>query len=66
VENVPAFLYSSGLEVETPAVPVQLDISLGGNFLALVPATSLGLEVKLAHLAELIERGMAIHAAIDE
>jgi proline racemase/trans-L-3-hydroxyproline dehydratase len=66
VVNVPAFLYRSGVEVETPSGPVQLDISFGGNFFALVPATSLGLEVKLAHLPELIERGTAIRAAIDE
>jgi proline racemase/trans-L-3-hydroxyproline dehydratase len=66
VENVPAFLYRHGVEVETPSGPVQLDISFGGNFFALVPAKSLGLEVKLAHLPELIEQGMAIRAAIDE
>jgi proline racemase len=66
VENVPAFLYRSGVEVETAAGPVQLDISFGGNFFALVPAASLGLQVKLAHLPQLVARGMAIRAAIDE
>jgi proline racemase len=66
VENVPAFLYRSGVQVEMPSGPVQLDISFGGNFFALVPAKGLGLEVKLAHLPELIRRGMAIRAAIDE
>jgi proline racemase/trans-L-3-hydroxyproline dehydratase len=66
VVNVPAFLHRSGVEVETPSGPVRLDISFGGNFFALVPAKSLGLEVKLAHLPELTERGMAICAAIDE
>jgi proline racemase/trans-L-3-hydroxyproline dehydratase len=66
VENVPAFLYRSGVEVETAAGPVQLDISFGGNFFALVPASSLGLKVKLSRLPRLIERGMAIRAAIDE
>jgi proline racemase/trans-L-3-hydroxyproline dehydratase len=66
VENVPGFLYRSGVTVETSSGPVELDISFGGNFFALVPASSLGLEVKLAHLPQLIERGMAIRAAIDE
>ncbi len=66
VENVPAFLYRSGVDVETPAGSVQLDIAFGGNFFALVPAKSLGLEINLAHLPELIERGMAIRTAIDE
>jgi len=66
VENVPAFLYRGGVTVETPAGPVQLDISFGGNFFALVAARSLGLRVKTDHLSGLIERGMAIRAAIEE
>jgi proline racemase len=66
VENVPAFLYQSGVQIDTLSGPVQLDISFGGNFFALVPAKSLGLEVKLAHLPELIARGMAIRATIGE
>jgi proline racemase/trans-L-3-hydroxyproline dehydratase len=66
VENVPAVLHRSDVEIDTPSGPVRLDISFGGNFFALVPAKSLGLEVKLAHLPELIAAGMAIRAAIDE
>ena len=66
VENVPAFLCRSGVEVETPSGPVELDISFGGNFFALVPARSLGLEVKLDHLPMLVERGLAIRAAVNE
>ncbi|MGD2144446.1 MAG: proline racemase family protein [Anaerolineae bacterium] len=54
------------MAVETPSGPVQLDISFGGNFFAPVPAKRLGLEVKLAHLPGLVERSMAIRAAIDE
>ncbi|MGD9028620.1 MAG: proline racemase family protein [Anaerolineae bacterium] len=64
VENVPAFLYRSGVEVETASGPVQLDISFGGNFFALVPAKRLGLEVRLDHLPQLTKRGMALLAAI--
>jgi len=66
VENVPAFLYRSGVEVDTCEGPVTFDISFGGNFFALVSAKRLGLEVRMAHLPALIERGMAIRAAIDE
>jgi proline racemase/trans-L-3-hydroxyproline dehydratase len=66
VENVPAFLYRQGVEVETPSGPVQLDIAFGGNFFALVPAKSLGLRIELAYLPELIERGMAIRAAVND
>jgi len=66
VENVPGFLYRSDVEVHTPGGPLQVDISFGGNFFALVAAESLGLEVELAHLPALIKQGMAIRAAIDE
>jgi proline racemase/trans-L-3-hydroxyproline dehydratase len=66
VENAPAFLYRGDVEVQTPSGPLQLDISFGGNFFALVPAKSLGLEVTLVHLPRLIERGIAIRAAVEE
>ncbi len=66
VENVPAFLYRRAVEVETPFGPLQIDISFGGNFFALVPAQSLELEVTLDHLPGLIERGIAIRAAVNE
>jgi proline racemase len=66
VENVPGFLYRSGVEVTLPWGSLAFDISFGGNFFALVPAKRLGLEVKLAHLPELIQKGMVIRAAIDE
>jgi len=66
VENVPAFLYCRDLEVETASGTVRLDISFGGNFFALVSASTLGLHVQLAHLPELIKRGMAIRDAVNE
>jgi len=66
VENVPAFLHRRGVTIETSEGPVAVDISFGGNFFALVPAKSLGLTVELAHLPELIQRGKALLAAIDE
>lgn len=66
VENVPAFLHRREVQVKAPWGPVQLDIAFGGNFFALVPAKHLGLTIDTSHLPELIERGMAIRAAIAE
>lgn len=66
VENVPAFLYRSDVEVELPSGPLSLDISFGGNFFALVPAQRLGLSVALSDLSELIRRGMEIRTAVNE
>ena len=43
VENVPAFVFASDLEVDIPDVgPVSVDIAYGGNFFALVSADDLG------------------------
>ncbi len=66
VENVPAFLYLSGVQVELPSGLLEVDISFGGNFFALVPAHRLGLTVEPAQLADLVTRGMEIRAAIDQ
>ena len=65
VENVPAFLYRREVEVDLPSGSLCLDIAFGGNFFALVPAGRLGLSVELAHLPTLIERGLAIRAAVN-
>jgi proline racemase/trans-L-3-hydroxyproline dehydratase len=66
VENVPGFLYRDGVEIELPSGSLQVDISFGGNFFALVTAESLGLSVQLSDLPELIRRGMEIRSAINE
>jgi proline racemase/trans-L-3-hydroxyproline dehydratase len=66
VENVPGFLYRDGVEIELPSGSLQVDISFGGNFFALVPAESLGLSVELSDLPELVRRGMEIRAAVNE
>lgn len=66
VENVPAFLYRSDVELGLPSGPLRIDISFGGNFFALVLAERLGLPVRLSYLSDLIQRGMEIRAAVNE
>lgn len=65
VENVPAFSYRRDVKVDLPSGSLCLDISFGGNFFALVPAGRLGLSIELADLPTLIERGLAIRAAVN-
>ena len=66
VENVPAFLWRSDLEIVCALGPLRLDIAFGGNFFALVPAHRLGLTVDTHHLRELVSQGMEIRAAVNE
>jgi proline racemase len=44
---------------------VRYDMAFGGNFYALLPAASVGLEVDPARAGELIGRGLSIMAAIN-
>src|SRR6516164_3083949 len=62
LRNVPAFVSALDAEVEVDALggPVRYDMAYGGNFYALVPAASIGLDPVPANSAELIARGLAI------
>lgn len=73
--NVPAFLAAADIEVPlaqaplggiaTPRGAVTVDLAYAGAFYAILPATSLGLEVTPADLPALIAAGRAIQAAVD-
>jgi len=66
LRNVPSFLHARDREVDVPGLGrVTYDMAFGGNFYALLPAASVGLEVDPARAGELIEAGLAIIAAID-
>ena len=67
LRNVPAFVSALDAEVEVDALggPVRYDMAYGGNFYALVPAASIGLDPVPANSAELIARGLAIADAIN-
>lgn len=66
VENVPAFLYCSGVRLELTSGSLDVEIAFGGNFFALVPAKALGLSMTLSQLPKIIERGMEIRSAVNE
>ena len=65
LRNVPSFLLARDRVVELDGVPVAYDMAYGGNFYALLPAESLGLEVGPEHADALIARGLALMAAIN-
>jgi proline racemase len=62
IRNVPAFLHEPDLEVGG----VRLDIAFGGNFYAILPAASVGLQVDPGRAGALIERGLEIMAAVNQ
>jgi proline racemase len=67
LRNVPAFVSALDAQVEVAALggAVRYDMAFGGNFYALVPAAAVGLEPVPANGDALIERGLAIAAAIN-
>jgi proline racemase len=66
LRNVPAFLHGRDLAVAVDGLgEVGYDMAFGGNFYAIVDATAVGLSVDPARSDELVERGLAVMAAID-
>jgi proline racemase len=67
IRNVPSFLYKSDVEVDVPDLGrVTLDIAWGGNFYAILPAESVGLEVKKDRARDVVEYGRKIREAVYE
>jgi proline racemase len=67
LRNVPAFVSALDAEVEVDALgaAITYDMAYGGNFYALVRASSIGLDPVPANSEELIARGLAIADAIN-
>ena len=66
IRNVPAYLHLSGATVEVPRLgEVTVDLAWGGNFYALVPASSVGLTVAPAFQDELIKAGLAVMGEVN-
>lgn len=67
IQNVPAFLYKSDVVVDVPELgKVKLDIVYGGNFYAILPADSVGLEIAPRAAKEIARKGSLIREAIFE
>ena len=66
LRNVPAFTAELDAQVDVDSLgTVTYDMAYGGNFYALVPAASVGLEPVPANAEELIARGLEIADAIN-
>jgi proline racemase len=67
IQNIPSFLYKRDLQVDVPGMgKVKLDIAYGGNFYAIVPADSVGLELIPERAKDIISYGNRIRDAIFE
>nr|MBC7243848.1 proline racemase family protein [Chloroflexota bacterium] len=64
-QNVPAFLYKRDVVVDVPELgKVRLDIAWGGNFYAILPAESVGLELVPERAKEIVDKGSKIREAV--
>ncbi len=67
LRNVPAFVAELDATVEVESLgALSYDMAFGGNFYALMPAASVGLEPIPANAQMLIDRGLEIISAINE
>jgi proline racemase len=65
LRNVPSFLLARDRTVEVEGRALTYDMAFGGNFYAILPAESAGVAVDPRRADELIERGLAIMAAVN-
>ncbi|HVW16842.1 MAG TPA: proline racemase family protein [Solirubrobacteraceae bacterium] len=66
LRNVPAFAHALDAVVDVPGLgELTYDMAFGGNFYAVLPAASVGLEPRPERAAELIDAGARIMAAIE-
>ncbi len=62
--NVPSFVHSTGLQVETAAGSLTADLSFGGAFYASVDVSNVGLTVEPKNLTDLIALGREVKQAV--
>lgn len=66
-ENVESFLYKQGVKINVPDVgELTVDISFGGSFFVLLPAESLGIEIKPENASKFSEIGIKIRDAVNK
>ena len=64
--NVPSFVHSTDLKVETSAGNVNADVSYGGAFYASVDAVALGLSIEPENAGRFRELGREVKLAVQE
>ncbi|CAN5711248.1 proline racemase family protein [soil metagenome] len=63
--NVPSFVFSEGLKVETTYGALAVQVVYGGAFYALAGAAAAGLEVESGRIKDLIDFGMQVKHAVE-
>jgi proline racemase len=67
IRNVPSYLHLRDAPVEVKGIGrLELDLAWGGNFYAIVPASSVGLAVRPSKHDELIAVGLEIMRAVND
>jgi proline racemase len=67
IRNVASYLHLRDASVEVAGLgKVCLDLAWGGNFYAIVPASSLGVQVHPERYGRLVEVGLRVMAAVNE
>jgi len=67
IKNVPSFLYKPDVKVNVPGLgELNVDISYGGNFYALLKASQVGLKVETECFHQLVDYGTRIWRAVNE
>ena len=67
ITNVSSFLYAENVKIVLPNIgEVNIDVSFGGNFFALVPTKSLHVSIQPENIAQLRQLGMLVKKAINE
>lgn len=66
-ENVESFLYKENVTVNVPEIgEIAVDISFGGSFFAILPATSIGYKIEPENASKFNDIGLKIRDAINE
>jgi proline racemase len=65
LRNVPSFLLARDRHIELEGRVLSYDMAFGGNFYAILPAESAGVEVDPARASELVERGLEVMEAVN-
>ncbi|WP_301860514.1 proline racemase family protein [uncultured Megasphaera sp.] len=67
-ENVESFLYKENVAVHVPSLgkDIHCDISFGGSFFAILPATEVGMDICPQNASKFAKIGMEIRDAVNE
>ena len=65
--NVSSFLYAENVKIVLQNIgEVNIDVSYGGNFFALIPAKTLNVSIQPENVSQLIQLGIMVKKAINE